>query len=129
MKQAIRVAVILVGLFNLVLGIGFLIMPADMGAKFFVAPNGIQGLSTIRADFTALFVAGGLFALYGGWKQRAAPLMVPIILFAIGLIGRCVTIIIDGIVPTTFTPMIVEAVMITVLILGTRAFATRQWAR
>jgi hypothetical protein len=129
MKQAIRAAVMLVGLFNLVLGFAFLIRPADMAGKFFIAAHGVQGLATIRADFTALFVTGGLFALYGAWNRRAAPLAVPIVMFAIGLTGRCVTIIADGAVPTSVTPMIVEAVMIAVLILGTRAFATRQWGR
>lgn len=53
----------------------------------------------------------------------------PIILFAVALTGRCITLIVDGVVPTSFTPMMVEAVMIAVLILGTRAFATRQWGR
>ncbi|QNQ08868.1 DUF4345 family protein [Sphingomonas alpina] len=129
MKQAIRAAVMLVGLFNLVLGFAFLIRPAEMAAKFFIVPQGIQGLATIRADFAALFVTGGLFALYGAWNRRAAPLAVPIILLAIALTGRCITLIVDGVVPTSFTPMMVEAVMIAVLILGTRAFATRQWGR
>lgn len=129
MKQAIRAAVMLVGLFNLVLGFAFLIRPAEMAAKFFIVAQGIQGLATIRADFAALFVTGGLFALYGAWNRRAAPLAVPIILFAVALTGRCITLIVDGVVPTSFTPMMVEAVMIAVLILGTRAFATRQWGR
>ncbi len=127
MKQAIRVAVMLVGLFNLVLGLAFLIRPAEMATKFFIAAQGVQGLATIRADFTALFVGAALFILYGAWKQRAAPLVLPIIMFAIGLFGRCVTIIADGIVATTFAPMIVEAVMVTVLIAGTRAFGKRRW--
>ena len=58
MRNAMRVVVALVGLFNLAIGLGFLVDPAGSGAKFFVAANGIQGLATMRADFTAFFVTG-----------------------------------------------------------------------
>lgn len=123
MKQAIRGAVALVGLFNLALGLAFLAAPGEMGARFFLAPATPQGLATLRADMTAFFVTAALFALLGAWTMRAAPLRVPIALFGIALAGRVVNIAADGITGATLAPMVAEALMIAILSLGHRAFA------
>ena len=124
MRTVIRVAIALVGLFNLAVGLAFLIAPARLGAKFFLLPAGIQGLATMRADFTAFFMTGGAFALYGAWRGRAEPLTVPLLLLAIALIGRCIGITIDGASPTAHEPMIAEAAMIAILLAGRRILST-----
>ena len=124
MRKAIRAAIVLVGLFNLVLGLGFLIDPVRLGARFFLSPVTMQGLATMRADFTAFFVTGGAFALFGAWRGRAEPLAVPLILLTIALFGRFVSLAVDGAWPTAFEPMIAEAAMIAILIAGRRALAT-----
>ena len=59
MRNVIRAAIALVGLFNLAIGLAFLVAPARLGGKFFLLPASIQGLATMRADFTAFFVTGG----------------------------------------------------------------------
>jgi hypothetical protein len=124
MRTVIRAAIALVGLFNLAVGLAFLIAPARLGATFFLLPAGIQGLATMRADFTAFFMTGGAFALYGAWRGRAEPLTVPLLLLAIALIGRCVGIAIDGASPTAHEPMIAEAAMIAILLAGRRILST-----
>lgn len=124
MRKAIRAVIALVGLFNLVLGLGFLIDPFRLGATFFLAPVTIQGLATMRADFTAFFVTGGTFALLGAWRGRAEPLAVPLILLAIALFGRFLSLVVDGASRTAVEPMIAEAAMIAILIVGRRALAT-----
>ena len=83
---------------------------------------GSQGLATLRADFTAFFLVGGLFALLGAWRADPAPLKVPALLFAIALSGRTLSLVMDGVAPSAFPPMIVEAVMLLVLIGGMQAF-------
>jgi hypothetical protein len=103
MRNATRVLIALVGLFNLAIGLAFLIDPARLGAAFFLSANGIQGLATMRADFTAFFVTGGAFALLG-----------------IALSARFVSLVADGISPTAFQPMAAEAVMIAILVAGRR---------
>jgi len=123
MRNLVRALVALVGLFNLAIGLGFLLDPSLLGAKFFLSPVGIQGLATIRADFPALFLTGGLFALYGAWRGRAAPLLFPLVMLAIALTGRFISLAVDGISPTAFPPMAVEAGMITVLLIGRRALS------
>ena len=126
MRTVIRVAIALVGLFNLAVGLAFLIAPARLGAKFFLLPAGIQGLATMRADFTAFFMTGGAFALYGAWRGRAEPLTVPLLLLAIALIGRCIGIAVDGASPTAHEPMIAEAAMIAILLAGRRILSTQR---
>lgn len=120
MRNAVRIAIAVVGLFNLAIGLGFLIDPARLGAAFFLAPNGIQGLATMRADFTAFFATGGAFAVLGAVRGRPELLMVPLSLLAIALSARCVSLAVDGISPTAFPPMIAEAVMIAILFAGGR---------
>jgi hypothetical protein len=118
-----RIAVGLVGLFNILLGLGFLLSPVQLAARFALSPVGIQGLATIRADFPAFFLTGAAFALIGAWRGDPKPLIVPVVLLSTALFGRFVSIAIDGVVPTTFPPMIAEAVMIVTLIVARRAFA------
>ena len=120
MRKATRVLIALVGLFNLAIGLAFLIDPARSGAAFFLAPNGIQGLATMRTDFTAFFVTGGAFALLGAARGRPEPLGVPLVLLGIALSARFVSLAVDGISPSAFQPMAAEAVMIAILVAGQR---------
>jgi len=120
MLKATRVLIALVGLFNLAIGLAFLIDPARLGTAFFLAPNGIQGLATMRADFTAFFVTGGVFALLGAVRGRAELLAVPLALLGIALSARFVSLAVDGISPSAFQPMAAEAVMIAILVAGQR---------
>src|SRR3978361_348132 len=88
MRNVTRAVVGLAGLFNLVLGLGFLIDPAQAGLRFFLLSLGTQGLATMRADFTAFFVTGGTFALIAAWRTWRIPLLVPLMLLSIALGGR-----------------------------------------
>lgn len=124
MRNIVRVIVGLVALFNIALGIGFFLDPAQMGLQFFLSSLGTQGLATMRADFTAFFITGGGFALLGAWRCRREPLLVPLSLLTIAIIGRAVSLVADGAPATAFPPMVAEAVMIAVLLLGYRSFGT-----
>jgi hypothetical protein len=125
MTQALRIAVGLGGLLFILIGLAFLIAPAAMGEQFYITAVGSQGLATIRADMTGFFVVGGLFAAMGAWKQDPEPLKVPLLLLAIALFGRTVSLIFDGVGPTAFPPMIVEAVFIGLIVAAQREFARR----
>ena len=122
MTLAMRLIIGLVGLFNAALGLMFLINPARMAADFSLTPLGSQGLATLRADMPAFFLVGGLFALLGALRTDPSPLRVPILLLAIALFGRTISLIADGTAPTAYPPMIVEAVMILLLLAGQRVF-------
>jgi hypothetical protein len=116
-----RFAVGLVGLFNFLLGLGFLFQPVQLAARFALSPVGTQGLATIRADFPAFFLTGAVFALIGAWRADPRPLLVPLVLLSSALAGRFVSIAIDGVVSTTFPPMMAEALMIGIIVVARRA--------
>ncbi len=122
MTKVMRGVVALVGLFNFALGLSFLLDPASGAQRFFLSPIGSQGLATIRADFTAFFVTGAVFALIGAWRTWRVPLLVPMILLGVAISGRALSLVLDGAASTAYPPMLVEAVMIAILAFGWRSF-------
>ena len=120
MAGLLRVLVGVIGVFNIVIGLGFLLNPAGAAAGFFLTPEGSQGLATLRADFPGFFITGGVCALIGAVQRDARALLVPMLLLAVALVGRCVSLALDGTPSTAFPPMLVEAVMISVLALARR---------
>lgn len=123
MAGVMRVVIGLIGLFNIAIGLGFLLNPAQLAGQFFLSPLGTQGLATLRADFPGFFITGGVFALIGAVKKDDNALLVPLLLLAIAIIGRSLSLALDGSAPTAYPPMIVEAVMIAALLLARRSFA------
>ena len=128
MKPAMRLIIGLLGLFNLGLGLLFLFRPAQMAVDFSVQPVGTQGLATVRADFSAFFIVGGLFAILGAIRMDPSPLRVPLLLLAIALFGRVLSLLLDGVAQTAYPPMIAEAVMIILLLVAQRTFASTRRA-
>lgn len=126
MIAGVRIAIALVALLNLVLGLLFLFQPERMAEAFYIQAIGSQGLATIRADLPGFFLTGGVFALLGAWQMRPEPLWVPIMLLGTAFFGRTLSLVLDGVGPDAFPPMIAEAVMLTILYAGTRAFAGRR---
>lgn len=122
MRSIMRVVIGLVGLFNLAIGILFLLTPAKLAAEFFLSPIGSQGMATLRADFPGFFIGASVFALVGAWRADPRPLLVPILMLALALTGRAVSLMLDGAPPTAFPPMVVELVMVTLLLVARRSF-------
>lgn len=125
MAALLRVLVGLVGVFNILIGLLFLFNPAGAAANFFLIPDGGQGMATLRADFPGFFITGGVFALVGAWQRDARALLVPMLLLAIALTGRSVSLVADGVGPEAIPPMVAEAVMIS-LLLALRQTLVRQ---
>ena len=125
MYNVMRIVIGLVGLFNIAIGLAFLVVPAKLAAAFFLTPIGSQGMATLCADFPGFFIGASVFALVGAWRGEARPLVVPMLMLGIALFGRVISILIDGMAPTAIQPMTVEAVMIGVLALGYRRFSAR----
>ncbi len=67
-------------------------------------------------------MTGAVFALVGAWRAWRTPLLVPLSLLSIAIVGRVVSLVADGAPSHAFPPMIVEAVMILLLALGWRSF-------
>lgn len=122
MKTILRVLIGIIGVFNVAIGLGFLLAPEKLAAAFFLSPVGAQGMATIRADFPGFFIGAAVFALVGVWSGQARPLLVPILMLGLAFFGRIVSLRVDGVLPTTAQPMIAEAIMLVVLLLGWRNF-------
>jgi hypothetical protein len=123
MTGVMRVVIGIIGVFNIAIGLGFLLRPEQLAGQFFLSPLGSQGLATLRADFPGFFITGGTFALIGALKKDGNALAVPLLLLAIAITGRMVSLAMDGTAATAYPPMIAEAVMIGALLLARRRFA------
>jgi hypothetical protein len=123
MRPIMRVVIGLVGLLNIALGLGFLLAPAKMAQGFFLLPIGSQGLASLRADFTGFFIGAATFALIGAWRADPRPLLVPLVMLGLALVGRSFSLVVDGVGPDAIAPMVIELVMLVVLIAGRRSFA------
>jgi len=108
------------GLFFTISGIGFLLMPQSTGASFGLAATGAQGWATMRADMTAFFVVGGLCMVWGAWRRAGDVLLVPVALFGAAFLGRLVSAVADGPYDGFWFPMLVEAAVVIVSIMGNR---------
>jgi hypothetical protein len=122
MNTLVRGAIAFIGVMIILIGLGFLFAPLVFAPLFYIEPIGSQGLASIRADFSGFFIGGGIFALLGAWSQRARPLLVPMVLLAIALFGRFVSLIVDGMGPAAIPPMVAEAFMLSVIYAGWRKF-------
>jgi len=123
MRTALRIALGIGGLLFILIGLAFLFQPAQMAALFFIEAQGSQGFATIRADLTAFFVVGGLFATLGAVRQDPELLKVPLLLLAIALLGRTVSLVVDGRGPEAIQPMVVEALFIGLIVAAQRVFS------
>jgi len=107
----LRVLLSLGGLLLLFIALGFLTDPAGSGADFGISAAGAHGLTSIRADFTAFFGVGGACFLWGAWLRRADPLVIGAALMLVTLAARLVALTIEGSFEGYMTPMIVEALL------------------
>ena len=109
MRIAITALVFLFGLFDLFLAASFLFDPVTNGASLGVKPDGVAGISTIRADFTAFFLVAGAGMLWGAWRRNGDLLLAPAALFGIAFIGRAIDLAVNGAYAMWWQPMTVEA--------------------
>jgi hypothetical protein len=116
MRLILTALIIIAGLFDLLLGVGFFLDPVNSGARFFLRPNGDAGLAVLRADMTAFFVVAAVWMIWGAWKRNGDLLLVPAALFGIAFVGRLLSAVVDGTYPQFWLPMSVEAFHVALLL-------------
>lgn len=116
MRFAITAVVFLLGLLDLFMGFNFLFNPLETGAGLGVSPLGTQGMSTMRADFTAFFCVVAVCMMIGAWRRNADLLLVPMAVMGIAVTVRGLSLFLDGPYPGWQVPMVVEALHVIVLI-------------
>jgi len=88
---------------------------ASLEAARGIKAIGAIGAANIRADIGGLFLAIGVFALVAAWKRSATWLLATWLLPALALLGRFISLILDGIGPKVIEPMVVEAIILVLL--------------
>jgi len=82
------------------------------------------GRANLRADVGGVFLGIGLFAIIAAWQQNRIWLTATTLLVGGALLGRFVSVAIDGYSPRVGLPMLVEAIVIAIF-----AFAYRSWGK
>ena len=121
MQVILRALLLLGGAFFILMGLGFLFNPVGSAAGFGLAPQGTQGLASIRADMTAFFVISGICLAWGTWAQKGDLLLAAAGLFGVAIIGRLVTLAADGTYEGWYLPIIVEVAAVTLALWGRRS--------
>lgn len=120
MARVVRIVVGLIGVAAVLLALRIWVAPAAVGAQLGVAGQGGLGLATLRADVAGFFGAAGVLALAAAVRDDRRLLTAPLLMIALALSGRLVTVVADGLDPAQIPSMVVEAVLLVLLALGRR---------
>ncbi|HMT44109.1 MAG TPA: DUF4345 family protein [Chakrabartia sp.] len=124
MAQLPRILVALAALFFLFMGVQFWFALDTAAQSFGLSPVGLIGRASIRADVGGLFIGGGLIMLHAAWKQCRMCAGAAATIVGVALLGRFITVALDGMPPGGVPPMVVEAVIIAILL-----WARSSWKR
>lgn len=119
-----RAMVAFIGLFAL-LGVGQHWFSLDIIA----AERGMQaigdiGRANLRADVGGLFLGIACLAVFGAARRHRGAILVAALLLGATLLGRFVSVAIDGYTGPVGRPMVIEAIVIAILL-----FAYRAWGK
>ena len=120
MRVILTALIFLLGLFDLFMGLNFLMNPQATALGFGIAPTGVQGLSTLRADFTAFFGVVAVCMMIGAWRRNADLLLVPAALMGTAVTVRALSLALDGTYPGWQVPMLVEILHVALLVTAWR---------
>jgi hypothetical protein len=120
-----RVLVAVIGVIAL-LGVGQHWFDLDAVA----AERGMQaigdiGRANLRADVGGLFLGISGLTLFAALRQHQGAILAAAVLLAATLVGRFVSVAIDGYSAAVAPPMIVEAILIAILLLVYRAWGKK----
>ena len=102
-------------LFCLIMGSVAFLSPDIIGGILGVSADNAAGRGAISGDFGAMFFTGSGAAALALFKGKSKLLWVSISLLGLTLIGRLFEISSTGIGETTMQPIIIEAVLVTML--------------
>ncbi|MDO9337871.1 MAG: arylsulfatase [Caulobacter sp.] len=120
-RIAARLLLGVVGVLALVIASRFWLAPAEAAAQFALEPRGVAGLGTIRADMAAFFAACGGLSLIAAVRRESRWLWPVLLILSLALAGRTLNLLLTGGGPGVIPPMVVEAVLIGITLLGMRA--------
>lgn len=126
LETALRILAGLVGLFFLVLGIGFLTLPEVLATGFFVEPARAVGINAIRGDFGALFLGMSFFCLLGAVTIHRRLLVVPIVFLTLVVTGRLTGLLVDDLPVVVADSIVIEFSFLIILVLAVVTFSAKK---
>jgi hypothetical protein len=123
MNIVIRALVGIAGVLALVVALAFWFNPAAPAARLGIAAQEALGFATLRADMGGFFAGAGALSLAAAIRNNARLLTAPLILIALALTGRALTVVLSGYAPSMLQPMLIEAALLALLVAGRRTFA------
>lgn len=120
MRLILTALIFLFGLFDLFMGLNFLLNPEATASGFGLAPTGTAGLSSLRADFMAFFGVVAVCMMIGAWRRNGDLLLVPAALMGTAVTVRAIALAIDGTYPGFVVPMVVELSHVILLLAAWR---------
>jgi len=120
MNAAIKIAIALLSLPLLVLGFIAMFNPTGMFERLAVEPQGIHGLSTIRADVGGLLLGGAIMMLIGLWRSNTTWFLAVAVMMSAVAFGRLVGLVVDGVGNAVMLPLAVELVTAGLMLLARR---------
>ena len=118
LRTLLRLIVGLTGVLALLLALRLWAAPTPAAAKLGVAALSPLGVATLRADFAGFFAGAGVFALAAAIRNEGRLLTAPLVLVALALAGRALTLVQDGVNPAMLPPMSIEAGLVVVFAIG-----------
>lgn len=118
MRLVLTALIFACGLFFILLGLGFLLQPAETGGAMGVAAASPLGSATMRADLFSFFGIAGICMMWGAWKRSGDILLVPAIMMALAILGRIVSAATDGAYDGFYRPILAEAAIFALLMIA-----------
>ena len=125
MGLVLRILVGVIGALGLLIAAAIWAHPTESLTKLGLETIGGLGHSTGRADMGGFFGAAGGLALAAAIRGEARLLTAPLLLVAIALSGRILTLVLDGYSPDMAQPMGIEAGLIAAFAAGRRFVGSR----
>jgi hypothetical protein len=124
MAMVIRLLVGLVGLLSLGVALRLWFGTFEAAQTLGLTAHGPVGLATVRADIGGLFLGMGITAMVAALRQSASWITATLVFAACALAGRVIGLIIDGSVPGSWPPILVEVIGIALF-----AYARSRWSK
>ena len=122
-KNIVRGVLGLQGALAVLVAVSIFLDPVKVAAQLGVSPIGSLGVATIRADLGSLFAGAGLFMLAAALRGDRWFLLPPIVFTSLALAARAASMSLSGFEPALVEPMVVEAVTLTILLIGSTLLA------
>jgi ribonuclease Z len=113
--MVVRLLVMLIGLFFLALGIGFMVFPDVFAQLSSVSSAYGSGVNALRGDLGGLFLGMSFFCLLGAATFRRRWLVVPIVFIVLIVAGRLIGLALGNTSSTVTQSLTIEVVLLVLL--------------